>query len=198
MKNNKLSDEQIEAVLAAFQDALDQGPWASSSLLRVLGKKLQGIHDDFEAQVHLKKKAVTVKESQHHSQKKPDPTQQEIFVSLYSTDGGQLKSWEQILITLPKQMLSRPIYAEEEAIKKAIKTRDNQVNEAYLVIYINKQSLLTVPDDRTPKDRLGSPLLILKNNALSLDKIVRFVHLDNVYTYARGRLTQDLSANNDS
>ena len=53
MKNNKLSEQQIKAVLVAFHEALDHGPWASSALLRVLGKKLQGLSDKFVSEVGL-------------------------------------------------------------------------------------------------------------------------------------------------
>ncbi|MDX2345579.1 MAG: Dot/Icm secretion system protein IcmQ, partial [Legionella sp.] len=124
MKKNKLSDEQIKAVLDAFKEALDHGPWASSALLRVLGKQLQEMYEAFEDEVGLEKKVLAKKKSEHHSQKKPKETQQEVFVALYSSDGADIKSWEKIVANLPKQMVSRPIYADEEEIKKAIQARE--------------------------------------------------------------------------
>ncbi|MDF1645973.1 MAG: Dot/Icm secretion system protein IcmQ [Legionellaceae bacterium] len=198
MTKNKLSEQQIKALLGAFQDTIEHGPWASSALLRVLGKKLQSIYDGFETDVGLDKQAVAKKESEHHSQKKPSDSQQEVFVALYSSDGANLKSWEQILINLPRQMVSRPIYEKEEEIKQAIRSRENPVNEGYVVIYINRSNVLSMPIDRTPKDRLGTPLLTLKDKSLSLDYIVRFMHVSGVYTYTRGRLIKDLPMNTES
>ncbi len=198
MRKNKLSDEQINVILGAFQDALEHGPWASSALLRVLGKKLQGIYDSFEADVGSEKAALSKKESEHHSRRQPLETQQEVCVALYSSDGANLKSWEQILINLPRQMVSRPVYEKEEAIKKAIRSRKKQINEGYVVIYVDKNNILSVPEDRAPQDRLGTTLLTLKDKSLSLDQVVRFVHMGHVYTYSRGRLTKDLSTNGDS
>jgi intracellular multiplication protein IcmQ len=191
MKNNKLSEQQIKAVLDAFHEALDHGPWASSALLRVLGKKLQGLSDKFESEVGLEKEALTKEKSEHHTQKKPKETQQEVFVGLYSSSGVNIKSWEQILVNLPRQMVSRPIYTHEEDIKQAIRARDNPMNEGYVAIYINQSSILTMSEDRTPKDRLGTSLLSLKDKSLLLDHIVRFVHVTGVYNYTRGRLIKD-------
>ncbi|MCH9756818.1 MAG: Dot/Icm secretion system protein IcmQ [Gammaproteobacteria bacterium] len=198
MKKNKISEEQITAVLSAFKEALEQGPWATSALLRVIGKKLQNIHDAFETNVGLEKKVISKKEDEHHSKKKPSETQQEVFVALYSSDGANIKSWEQILINLPRQMVSRPIYAEEEDIKRAIRERGKPINEGYVVIYVDQTNILSMPTDRTPKDRLGTALLTLKDKSLQADQIVCFVHVSGVYTYTRGRLIKDLSVDTDS
>ncbi len=192
MKKNKLSDEQVETLLNAFKHALEHGPWASSALLRVLGKKLQGIHDAFEASVGLEKEAQAKKEEEHHSKKKLSETQKEVFVALYSSDGTNLRAWEQILVNLPRQMVSRPIYENEEDLKRAIRERNNQVNEGYVAIFIEQSNILPMPADRTPKDRLGTSLLTLKDKSLSVKQIVRFVHLNHVYTYTKGRLVKDL------
>ncbi len=198
MRKNKLSDQQIDAVLTAFKDALEHGPWATSALLRVLGKKLQSIYDAFEADVGSQKEAASKKESEHHSRRSLAEGQQEVFVALYSSDGSNLKSWEQILINLPRQMISRPIYENEEEIKKAIRSRDNSVNEGYVAVYIDTRSILAFPADRVPKDKLGTALLSLKDKSLSLNHIIRFVHKSGVYTYSRGRLIQDVSPNEES
>jgi intracellular multiplication protein IcmQ len=191
MRKNKLSDQQIKAVLTAFRDALDHGPWASSTLLRVLGKKLQSIYNLFEDEIDLEKEARTQKESEHHTQKKPEETQQEVFVALYSSDGMNIQSWEQILVNLPRQMVSRPIYADEEEIKRAIRARKNPMNEGYVVIYVKKTNILITPEDKMPKDRLGTALLTLKDKSLLLSHMIRFVHVSGVYTYTRGRLIKD-------
>jgi intracellular multiplication protein IcmQ len=191
MRSNKLSDEKIKVVLAAFKEALDEGPWAHSALLRVLGKKLQSIHDLLADEVNLEKEARMEAASQHHSQQKPKETEQEVFVALYTSNGVNLQSWEQVLANLPRQMVSRPVYADEEAIKSAIRSRENPVNEAYVAVYINKADILHTPEDRTPKERQGTPLLTLKDKSFSLSQVVRFVHGSGVYTLKRGRLIKD-------
>jgi intracellular multiplication protein IcmQ len=118
--------------------------------------------------------------------------QQEVFVSLYSSEGSVLQSWEPIVANLPKQMVSRPIYADEEDIKALIKTKEKKNNEAYVSMYIAQSDILILPSDRTPMDKLGKSLLILKDKSLSLDNINRFVHQSGVYRYVNGKLIKNL------
>ncbi len=190
MEKNRLSEQQINTVLAAFRETLEQGPWANSALLRMLGQKLQDLSDAFETEVGRENTTRSNKEKMDFASQKPTESQQEVFVALYSSDGANLKTWEHILANLPRQIISRPIYEKEEEIKQAIRARENPTNDGYAAVYIDKQNKLAVPADRAPKDRLGATLLTLKDKSLSLDQIVRFVHLGTVYRYVRGRLTE--------
>lgn len=191
MKKQKLSDSQITAVLTAFRHALDNGPWTRSALLRVLGKKLRSIYETLEKKAGAEDKASAHRKQQaERTQEQMATTHQEAFVALYSSDGTNLKSWEHLLANLPKQIVSRPIYANETDIKQAIKARPNRNNEAYVAIYIDRASMLTLPPDRAPKDRLGTALLTLKDNALLPQHILRFVHATGEYTYQNGRLVK--------
>ena len=45
--------------------------------------------------------------------------------------------------------------------------------------------------DKTPVDKLGKPLLTLKDKSLSLDNINRFVHITGTYQYGQGRLVKN-------
>lgn len=188
MKKNKLSDKQTHAILTSLRELLERGPWANSAFLRVLGKKIQKIHDDFSARVESARQGSSHQSAQHNLKQEPSETQKEVFVALYSSDGANLESWEKILINLPRQTISRPVYGEEEAIQKILKDKKTPVNDAYVVIYIDQASLLITTPDKTPKDRFGTELLTLKNKALSLDQMLRFVHTSGVYTYKKGRL----------
>lgn len=195
MKENQLSDEQIDAILNAFRDAIDNGPWATSAFLRVLGKKLQEIFDEFESHVDVHQEAVAAKKEEHHSRKKPTESQQEVFIALYSSDGANFKTWEHIISNLPKQLVSRPVYEAEEPLKNAIRARENAVNEGYVVAYIPASSILAMPEDRMAKDKFGNILLSLKDKALSLEHVVRFVHVSGIYAYTHGRLVKDTGEN---
>ena len=190
MKKNKLSvsEKQTHAILTSLRELLERGPWANSAFLRVLGKKIQKIHDDFSTRVDSTHQSLSHKSAQHHLTQKPSETQKEVFVALYSSDGANLESWEKILVNLPRQTVSRPVYSEEEAIKKIFKDKKKPVNDAYVVMYIDQNALLMMAGDKAPKDRFGTELLTLKAKALSLDHMLRFVHTSGVYTYQKGRL----------
>ena len=45
--------------------------------------------------------------------------QQEIFVSLYSSEGSNIQSWKHVAAEFPRHMISRPIYANEEDISNS-------------------------------------------------------------------------------
>ena len=185
---DRLSDEQNEAVLKALNDAIEKGPWDKSNFLKVVGKNLIEIRDEFINQLGASSRAQLKAESHLANRIALRSGQQEIYISLYSADGTTIQSWEKIISNLPKQMISRPIYADEADVKALLKTKENKQNEAYVAIYINQSDILPLSADKAPVDRLGKTLLSLKDKTLNLDNISRFVHISGVYKYERNRL----------
>lgn len=191
MDNKPLSDEQITATLKAFEKALSGEEWESSAFLRVIKKKLEAIEGDFKTLVDARLAEVEEKESHHHTKRKPAQKQQVAFVLLYSSQGTNIRSWEQILANLPRQIVSRPIYPDEGSVKAAIQAKKNKANHAYTSIFIHEEDVLKLPEDKTPIDKTGVPLITLKDNVLRANQIVRFVHTTGVYTYSKARLIKD-------
>lgn len=185
---DRLSDEQNEAILKALNDAIEKGPWEKSNFLKVIGKNLTEIRDGFLNQLGASSHAQLKAESHLANRIALRSGQQEIYVSLYSADGTNIQSWEKIVVNLPRQMISRPIYADETDIKALLKTKENKQNEAYVAIYINQHDILPLSAEKSPVDKLGKTLLSLKDKTLNLDNISRFVHVSGVYRYERGRL----------
>lgn len=184
---DELTEQQVEAILDALNEAIETGPWEESNFLRVIGKNLRQIRDNFISETGIIDQGVeSSSESQGAYTLKAG--QQEIFISLYSSDGSNMQAWERILANLPKQMISRPIYEHENSVNYLIKSKENKINEAYVAVVINQSDLLTMPSDRTPIDKFGKPLLTIKDRALSLDNIKRFIHFSGEYYYQKGRL----------
>lgn len=189
---DRLSDEQNETILKALNDAIEQGPWDQSNFLRVVGKNLIEIRDGFLTQLGASSHAQLKAESHLANRIALRSGQQEIFISLYSADGANLQSWERIVSNLPRQIISRPIYADEEDVKAIIKIKENKINEAYVGIYVNQSDLLTLSAEKSSIDKLGKTLLALKDKTLSLENISRFVHATGVYKFDRGRLLKNI------
>lgn len=186
----ELSEQQTQAILKALDDAIDNGPWDESNFLRVIGKNLQVLREEFASQVNASPEKL--KFASHLANRIALRTgQQEIFVSLYTSEGMKLNSWERLLTNLPKQIISRAIYANEDDVMTWIRSKDNPTNEAYVSIYINQSDLLSLSAEKTPKDKLGKPLLTLKDKAISLDNINRFVHKTGTFQFVHGRLIPD-------
>lgn len=190
---DELSKQQTDDILKALDDAIESGSWDESNFLRVIGKNLREIREGFANQLHDpgREKAKVV--SHLANQTALRSGQHEIFIALYSSNGTNMQTWERILINLPKQMISRPIYDNEEDVNALIKTKENKNNEAYVSMYINESDILAISADRVPVDRLGKPLLTLKDKSLSLDNINFFVHVSGTYHYSHGRLVKKIA-----
>lgn len=188
---DQLSDEQSAAILKALNEAIENGPWDQSSFLKVIGKNLNQIRDSFLSQLGARTPSQLKAQSHLVNQMATRGDQQEVYVSLYSADGANLVSWERIVANLPRQMISRPIYAAEEDIQALLKIKENKINEAYVAIYINQVDILPMTREKAPTDKLGKSLLCLKDKTLILDNISRFVHQSGVYRYERTRLIKN-------
>lgn len=186
--NDKLTNEQAQAILKALNDSIENGPWDKSNFLRVIGKGLEGIRDDYLNQLNGQQIQEKKAEDRAAASKIVKEGEQEIFVSVYCFGGTSLQSWERIILNLPRQMISRPVYADEQSVVNLIKSKENRLNEAYLAITVNQSDILQLAEDKIPYDKFGKPLLALKDRSLNLDKISRFVHNGISYNYQNGRL----------
>lgn len=184
----KLTNEQINEILKILEEAIDEGPWDQSNFLKAIGNKLRAIRAKFlEHSKNItpeKQRTDYLREKIHRLR----ADQQEVFITVYSSDGSKLSSWEHILSNLPKQVISRPVYVKEEDAIFLIRSKENRVNEAYVSAFIKSTDILPLPEDKIAKDRFDKPLLTLKDRALTLENIHRFVHLSGNYTYVKGRL----------
>ncbi len=186
---NELSKQQSDDILQALDKAIETGPWAESNFLRVIGKNLKEIRNTFAIQIgSTQKEAQSAREIAAANQTKQRASQQEVFIALYSAEGNNLQSWERILSNLPKQIISRPIYAREEGVKYLIKSKENKINEAYVSVFITETDILKVHEDKIAFDKFGTPLMSLKDRTLNLNNISRFVHMSGIYSFVKGRL----------
>ncbi|MBA2709346.1 MAG: Dot/Icm secretion system protein IcmQ [Tatlockia sp.] len=186
---NELTKQQSDDILQALDKAIETGPWAESNFLRVIGKNLKEIRDNFATQIGSKQNAAqSARDIAVANQTLKRASQQEVFIALYSSEGNNLQSWERILSNLPRQIISRPIYALEDKVKYLIKSKENKINEAYVSVFVSEDDILKVHEDKISFDKFGTPLMSLKDKKLNLDNITRFVHMSGTYDFVRGRL----------
>ncbi len=189
---DKLTKEQINSILATLDDALAQGPWGASTFLSLIGKKLQHIRDEFEQKQQeggLYGHSSTLSASANERAERY-AQMQKIFIALYASDGTNLNSWERVIANLPSQMISRPVYAKEEDIIAILRSKSNPVNEAYASFYVDPKYILEKLTEKITVDKLGKPLLALKDKAINLAHLDRFVHLSGTYQFVNGRLVK--------
>lgn len=194
MKEDNLTPEQIRSIQKAFDHAINNGPWQESNFLRTMGKRLEKIRDDFLLEIGQNPSSSDVAAKHAATQLAHRSGKKEIYIALYSSNGAQLSAWEKLIANLPRQLVSRPIYAEEKDIVDLIKSKSIPQNEAYICALIHEDDIKSVPEDKIPRDRLDHPLITVKDRAISLDDISRFVHISGTYQYLEGHLVKTMNS----
>lgn len=180
-----ISEQQIKEILQVLDDLIENGPWDSSNFLRVIAKNIEGIRQKLIDQTLGKSYEV---ESHLANRMAVRSGQQEIYILLYSSEGGHLPNWERIIATLPRHTASRPIYAEEKDVLAAMRATDKPLNQAYVAVYIQQSDILELEEDKIPLDKLGKQLISLKDKSIKLNSITRFVHKSGTYQFENLKL----------
>ena len=181
---------KAKKTLQALDNALAAGPWNESSFIIVVGKKLRIIRDDLAARIAKFEEGDTGTPEYKAHRAHITASHKLIYISLYSVEGTNITSWERIIANLQRQIVSRPVYANEEDVQNIIKTKEKKINEAYVSFYVEDIDILALNSDKIPLDKLGKPMLVLKDKAINLENIEYFIHLSGKYRYNRGQLTK--------
>jgi intracellular multiplication protein IcmQ len=118
--NHILNDQQKAQVLEALNQTAGHDVWEKSNFLRVIGKQVAEVRDDFKQLLNPK---TSSSERQDHLSAIADKESTPVFISLYCSKGSDLKNWERVLSTLPTQLTSRSIYTEETHVIELIKSK---------------------------------------------------------------------------
>jgi intracellular multiplication protein IcmQ len=188
-----IPEEEMRAILESMDHALVKGPWEATNFLRVIGKNLQGIRDELAEEIEKQYVTTGTAAKKKEVLFQPRDDQKEVFIALYSSEGSQLYAWERILANLQRQIVSRPIYEYESGVQTIIKSKENRLNEAYVAVYIDIADILKLSTDKIAKDKFGHQLMALKDRAIHLENITRFVHASGTYHYSKGHLHKVLT-----
>nr|NKB47707.1 Dot/Icm secretion system protein IcmQ [Legionellales bacterium] len=190
------SDEIVRSklLLESLDKAIKEGPWARSTYLANLGKKLKEHHyrihqalTELEALEHPLKSQGGGGLAQRIAQR---AGQTQVFIALYNTDGTNLAKWEKLLMGLRTLSVSRPIYANEDDMRALVRSKPNKQNEAYAVAFIDSDKIIAMEEEVLPRDKLGHALLTLKDGAITPQQVVRFMHVSGHYLYKNNKLVR--------
>jgi intracellular multiplication protein IcmQ len=187
MPDDELTSEQIKQIAEALDRVVKDLPWGQSVFLSAMGKKFEAIRDEF-------KRDVGVDDASKHKQKLDRDRfslkdgQMEVFVSVYNVQGGDFQHWVRIIGNLTSQSISRPTYSDQKHVREMIRSKKNIMNEGFVSVFLTQDDFLSVPQERLPKDKLGNTLLVLKEKAITHDKIKKFFHHTGIYEYDKGLL----------
>ncbi len=185
-ENKDASVVYCKRIIASIDKIIAAGDWQASLFLRNVLKPLLEIQQDAKRILqNLTQAAPTVEAVKQEIQ----THQQLIYISLYNAKGHDLASWVPQLKSIDSYVVGRPVYLQEANVKKAVRLKAQQTNEAYIVMLVDKNALQT-PNafevDR--KDRYGNSLESLKVGAVDASHIVEFVHDGVHYTFEQDKL----------
>jgi hypothetical protein len=102
-----------------------------------------------------------------------------IFVYLYNAQGILISTWQKMLTPklLNEYGVNRPLYANQTEIDLLIRNKANKVQHGYLRVHVKKHLIVATGT----KDAFDSPIIKVKEGALSFDRIVSFTHNDVNY-----------------
>lgn len=187
--NEERSKEQAleltRAIIVAIDNIIGAENWDDSLFLRTTIKPLR----------ELRKEVVETRDSLMEEQGLVEIVEYQladdevkVYVSLYQADGHNLKKWEAQLASIDCYMAGRPIYKNETDIKKTIRQKLLQMSEAYAVVVVKKEQLLSQDFEQTKTDRYGHELLTIESGAVSAEKVMGFSHGGRDYFYHKQRL----------
>jgi intracellular multiplication protein IcmQ len=187
----ELTKEKVLEITQELDKTITEIPWESSSFLKIIGSRLKKIRDHFlnDSDNYIQNENPFNKSQKDQILKSAERAmQRQIFVSIYNSDGQSLSVWEKIVQNIPRQYITRPIYENEADIKELIKSKINKLNEAYISVYVNKDSFLVIDQEKLPKDKFGKHIILLKDNVIKLENIDKMYHMNEVYQWEKNKL----------
>ncbi|HEV2614133.1 MAG TPA: Dot/Icm secretion system protein IcmQ [Gammaproteobacteria bacterium] len=177
-------------MLRALDEAIAKGHWEGGLFFQAAGKKLRDLSEKLKKELNLEDdKQPTAAEMIDYVKQRSGLV--ETFIAVYCAEGANIKRWESVLTSLPKQVVGRPIYKREKDIKDIIATKENPINDGYIVAYIAEMDILKPTfREKASVDRFGHELIRLKDNTLKLENITKLIHLTGEYAYKNGALTR--------
>jgi len=174
-----------DAIINAADRVLNADHWEDSLFLRNALKPIK----------QLRERALLVKKEATMTLSEPSVTlrpladnEQLIYISLFQSQGHDLRKWAMQLSTLSHHVLSRPVYEKEEDILAVIRKKLIQVSEAFGTVAVKKKEIQPVVLQSERVDRLGNALLTLKDKAVKTENIFEFVHQQQRYFFVNGQL----------
>lgn len=182
-----LSKEEFDAslrVLKSLDEAIEKGPWEASLLLKGIGKKLREARERFIRNLQLEEYA-------NKEQIEKSNTEEQfilVYISLYQAEGANINKWQSVVNTLAGYNVTRPVYQTEQDVQTAIRTKEFKQNDAYVIVRILKDDIRPYFSEKPPVDRLGHPLLVLREGSIKLENVTEFVHQSGRYLFKNGIL----------
>ena len=175
-------------LIRILDEVLAEGVWTGSLFLEASGEKIRDLRERLIKNFNLEQDLLSDPST---SVAAPADDTFPVYIALYQSAGQNIKKWETLLNAIDNFSSGRPIYKNEEDVQSFIRTKQNQQNDGYAVVYISEKDIVTLPANKQLFDRSGKELLTIKEGAIHPEKVVRFVHISGQYVLEKGTLVKD-------
>jgi intracellular multiplication protein IcmQ len=188
-KDNKKAKEDYinlaQSVIAAIDNILGRADYEESLFLRNAIRPLKRIREQASD-------LLVQCDNQQKSKGYLAPILQKdmlpVYIHLFQSQGHDLESWAQLLRSLGRYVLGRPVYKQEEDVKSVIRAKMSNEQEGYVKVAV-PAALLEVSNNASPRsDRFGNALVTLPAGIIDTQHILEFVHGKKRYHFVKGGL----------
>lgn len=177
--------ELAQSIIITVDNVLAAGDWGSSLFLKNMIKPLQELR---EHALQSKTELMCAQGLEEIPEYPLKEHETKIYISLFQAEGHDLAKWEAQLRSIHAYMAGRPIYKNEEEVRKTIRQKLMQTSEAYVVAVVDQAKILENEFPAKKMDRQGFELLTIQLGAVSPQSIIEFVHLGKRYHFYNQRL----------
>lgn len=177
-------------LIRLLDETIANGQWDGGLFFQAAGKKLRDLSEKLKQELDMSEaQQPTPTEIIDYVKQKSGLV--EVYISVYCSEGTNILRWESVLANLPKQVVGRPIYKREKDIKDIIASKENPINDAYVLAYISEMDILKPSfKEKALVDRFGHELVRLKDNMIKPENITKLIHLMGEYAYRNGKLVK--------
>ena len=182
------SDEEkvtlIDEILTNVNELLTKKEWQESLFLT---NAIKPVIDLKSKLIGIKKTLTSSCIKKNLERKRPYYGTTLIYISVYQANGYNISAWEKQLSSIENHASSRPIYLKEHDVLTKIMKSAKRSSEAYVIASVTSESVSSRKDDNTDEEKENN-MVIIKQNKLTAENIIEFIHIGIKYAYINGKL----------
>lgn len=190
-ETEKLYQEQLNKYYYIFTQILANENWQSTPLLKLYHGKLSQLVEEFATSANILGNNLQVEENKPEEDRAAffkSKNMQLVYIYLYTSDGKSLEAWARLVHNLPRNYISRAIYEDEYDAQSAALITPVLFNAGYAAVWVDKNLINAPNEGEELKDKLGKPLLSLKDKAVNLQNLEYFWNNFMIYNWNNGAL----------
>ncbi len=162
-------------LLKIVEKCLARANWDVSLFFQNIGQRIQTMRDKIQDCLTAYEAEIQAADSaeKSHIQKEGMIL---IYVSLYQSDGDNLRKWAALLDNITRLSIGRPVYRDESAVIHVIRAKAEPKRDAYVAVYVSEDDIIEPLGGIQPRDRAGNELLTVREGTIKPENIFEFVH----------------------